>query len=157
MPPITQLKKVTPVKMITSWSYSRYNVYTQCPAKAKYQIIDKIAEPPNEAMARGTAIHELCERYIKNQIARIPGELHVFKEMFSALRKQYKKLTPAMIVEDSWAFTNTWETTKWNDWALAWLRIKVDCAHNLDPTTLAVKDWKTGKFKRIENAKYLEQ
>lgn len=62
-----------------------------------------------------------------------------------------------MVVEDQWAFTNTWGETAWNDWVKCWVRIKVDCAHHLDEETLRVRDWKTGKFREEMNEEYLEQ
>ena len=39
-------------KKFTSWSFSRYMDYKGCPAKAKYKHLDKLQEPPNDAMAR---------------------------------------------------------------------------------------------------------
>ena len=53
-------KKVIPIKPLKSWSFSRYSTYKQCPLKAKFSLIDKIAEPKNQAMERGAQIHELA-------------------------------------------------------------------------------------------------
>lgn len=149
-------KTATPTK-ITSWSFSRYNVYKQCPAKAKYLFIDKMKEPASDAMARGAAIHNLAEDYLKGKIARLPIELGQFEDVFKALRAQYKKKISGVIVEDTWAFTKDWTVTAWNDWVGCWLRIKLDCAHLEDGDTLHVKDWKTGKFREQMNEEYMEQ
>ena len=35
---------------ITAWSFSRYNLYQQCPGKAKLMYIDKLKEPTSDAM-----------------------------------------------------------------------------------------------------------
>lgn len=142
---------------ITAWSFSRYGTYKQCPLKAKLQFIDKIKEPPNKAMERGAQIHDKAEGYIKGTIARIPAELKQFKEEFQMLRKQYKKSINGMVVEDTWAFTKDWDETMWNDWVGCWVRIKLDCAHHLDGSTLIVTDWKTGKFNSRFFEDYVEQ
>ena len=144
-------------KTITAWSNSRYADYKQCPLKAKLKHIDKIKEPPNEAMARGAHIHNLAEDYIKGKIKALPKELKSFAGEFKMLRKQYKKSINGMVVEDNWAFTKTWDETQWNNWAHCWVRIKLDCAHHEDDTTLIITDWKTGKYRDDQNDDYIEQ
>lgn len=149
--------KVIPIKPITAWSYSRYSTYKQCPAKLRFSAIDKIKEPKNPAMERGAAIHDLAEGYLKGTLPKLPAELKLFKKEFDALRKQYKKSINGMVVEDNWAFTKDWDETQWNDWVHCWVRIKLDCAHHLDDTTMIITDWKTGKFRTDMNEDYLEQ
>lgn len=150
------VKKI-PVKQITSWSFSRYGDYRQCPLKAKLKHLDKIQEPPNDAMARGAAIHDMAEGYIKGKISRMPAELKRFDKLFRELRKQYKKKINGMVVEDMWAFDRKWNETAWNDWANCWVRIKLDCASHDDEVTLRIRDWKTGKFRDEMNEDYVEQ
>lgn len=145
------------INKITSWSFSRYSTYKQCPLKAKLNFIDKVKEPPNPAMARGAAIHTLAEDYLKSKLKTLPPELKKFADEFKALRKQYKKSISGMCVEDSWSFTKTWEETTWNDWLGCWVRIKLDCAHHADEETMVVTDWKTGKFRANQNEEYVEQ
>lgn len=86
---------------ITSWSFSRYSDYKQCPLKAKLKHVDKLKEPPNEAMARGAAIHNIAEKYIKGEGRTLPAELKQFGAEFKMLRKQYKKKINGMVVEDN--------------------------------------------------------
>lgn len=148
--------KQIPIKQITSWSFSRYNTYKQCPLKLKLSAIDRIREPSNPAMARGDAIHKLAEAYIKGEGRTLPTELHLFKDEFKQLRAKYKK-TGGMVVEDNWSFTKDWHETQWDDWVNCWLRIKLDCAHHEDDETLVITDWKTGKFRPEMNAEYVEQ
>ena len=144
-------------KSITAWSYSRYNMWKQCPLKLKLSAIDRIKEPGNEAMQRGDTIHKAAEAYIKGTVAKLIPELKLFKKEFDVLRKQYKKSINGMVVEDSWSFTKDWTETSWNDWVGCWVRIKLDCAHHLDEDTMVVTDWKTGKFRQEMNEDYLEQ
>lgn len=142
---------------ITSWSFSRYADYKQCPLKAKLKHVDKIKEPPNEAMARGTKIHDMCEDYIKGTLKVLPPECKKFAKMFRRLRRQYKKAISGMVVEDTWAFTKDWDETTWDDWVHCWVRIKLDCAEYDDNGVMLVNDWKTGKFRPEKNAEYVEQ
>lgn len=150
-------RKVIPIKKITSWSFSRYNDYKQCPLKAKLKFIDKISEPPNDAMARGDKIHKSAEAYIKGTLAKLPADLKSFDKMLKDLKAQYKKRALGMTVEETWAFRNDWSTTTWNDWNGCVLRIKVDCAYHTGPESMIVVDWKTGKFRPEKNEEYVEQ
>ena len=150
-------KKVIPIKQLTSWSFSRYSTYRQCPLKLKLSAIDKINEPPNAAMARGAAIHNLAEDYIKGKVATLAPELKLFKAEFTKLRKMFKKTSQSMVVEDNWAFTKDWSETAWNNWTECFVRIKLDCAHHESDTLLVVTDWKTGKFRTEKNEEYVEQ
>lgn len=126
------------VQKITSWSYSRLAAYKECPFKAKCKFIDKLPEPPSPAMDRGNKIHKLAENYTKGIITKLPTELKLFKNQFKLL----KASDP--MVEETWAFTNKWQETRWNDWNNCWVRIKTDAAF-LDEETLTVIDHKTGK------------
>lgn len=151
------MKKVIPIKQITSWSFSRYSTYRQCPLKLKLNAIDRIKEPGNQAMERGAGIHTLAEKYIRGEIRALPPELKLFKDEFKKLRARYKAEPDGMVVEDNWSFTKDWEETEWNNWALCWVRIKLDCAHHEDEQTMVITDWKTGKFRPEMNADYVEQ
>jgi PD-(D/E)XK nuclease superfamily len=146
-----------PLPKVTSWSFSRLSDYNQCPAKFKYKHIDKMKEPPNAAMARGSEIHNLAEGYVKGAGRTLPPELKKFEAEFKMLRKLYKGAKLPMVVEDNWAFTESWELTEWNNWAECWVRIKLDCAHHLDAETLVVTDYKTGKFRDDQNETYMSQ
>lgn len=146
--------KIIPIK---AWSFSRYGTYKQCPRKLKLNAIDKIKEPSNEAMERGARIHDEAEAFIKGKLASLPVELKKFAKLFRRLKKQYRKKLSSMVVEDTWAFTDSWDETMWNDWANCWVRIKLDCAEQINDTTLVVFDWKTGKFREEKNEEYIEQ
>jgi len=150
-----------PVKQLTSWSFSRYGDYKQCPLKAKLKHIERIKEPPNEAMARGDDIHKGIEAYLKGSARALPKDVHTdMKPAFKLMKDFYKKnfTKPVVtVVEDTWAFDKDWVMTRWDDWANCVVRIKLDCALEIASGTLAVRDWKTGKFRAELHEEYLEQ
>ena len=160
-----------PLKVISSWSFSRWSQYDKCPLSAKLKFIDKVAEPGNQAMDRGAAIGKLAEQYITGVIrdektravlgkapTKLPDELKLFAPLFRAMRKQYAhKPNNGMVVEDQWCFKKDWSDTVWNDWTGCWLRVKVDCAHHEDKETLIVTDFKTGKYRPDNVETYLIQ
>lgn len=148
----------------TSWSYSRFSDYTQCPQRASYKHLLKLPEgPPSPAMARGAEIDKAGEDYIKGVTAKLRPELNTFKADFAAARKLYANRVKlgargmAPVVQETWAFRRDWSRTVFNDWNGCALRIKVDLATWSTDTQLDITDWKTGKFKPEMNEKYLEQ
>lgn len=150
--------KVVSLNKVTSWSFSRYSLYRQCPAKFKYKVLDRLPEPSSPALDRGAAIHTQAEHYLKGATRRLPAELKLFSDTFKDLRKRVKQDDASVVVEDTWAFTQAWEPTRWDDWTNCWLRIKLDCAHVEADDTLVVSDWKTGKAPRQDlKQEYLEQ
>ncbi len=151
------VKKKKPVKKIKSWSFSRYSLYNQCPLKLKLSAIDKIKEPGSPALIRGRDIHDMAEKYIKGQLPKMPIELALFKKEFTMLKGRYKKRLKAIVVEDNWAFTKDWNETRWDDWVNCWVRIKLDCAHEIKDGVLIITDWKTGKIRPEDVVKYMEQ
>ena len=155
---------------IQAWSYSRLGTYDQCPAKAKFQYIDKLKEPDSASGAKGTRVHALAAVWVSRQLPapdkdnaafypelrallkakKIPVELETFEKEFAALRK----LKPAPRVEDQWTFSSAWEDLGEQGWfsPAAWLRIKVDLHHlevkkngALRRTGVNIVDYKTGR------------
>lgn len=146
-----------PIKMFTSWSWSRLQDYHKCPLKAKLKHLDKIKEPSNDAMERGSAIHKMAEDYVLGKLRTLPAELRTFKDEFAKLKKMYKAKKLPVAVEGEWAFASDWSVTDWRDWVGAWVRIKIDCTHFVDVNLLVVTDWKTGKMDDRNTADYLLQ
>ena len=122
---------------ITAWSFSRWNDYCKCPFLAKCKYVDKLKEPDNIYMKRGTKIHKMAEDFALGSLKKLPSELASFKAEFAKL----KKLKPQ--VEGQWAFTRTWQTTSWFG-KEAWCRIKVDATLAIDGKRFVI-DHKTGK------------
>lgn len=138
---------------VKSWSFTRYNDYKKCPAFFKFKHVDRIAEPPNAAMQRGTDIHKLAEDYTLGKKKTLPPELKLFAAQFAELKKQKIK-----VVEETWAFKADWTETRYDDWNGCALRIKLDVAYtNVQHMALVPIDHKTGKCRDEEHSKYLEQ
>lgn len=137
---MTKEKKMAqPVQQITAWSFSRLNDYRGCPRKAKYKHVDKLKEPGNLAMSRGSAIDQQESDYISGKLKVCPPDLLSFKAEFDELRKR------KAVCQEQWAFTRDWQETGWFD-SDTWCRIKTD-VYTLNPktNTLLVVDCKTGK------------
>jgi hypothetical protein len=156
---LAKFRKAEKPKQFTSWSFSRYNDHRVCPLKAKLKHLDKIEEPANDAMERGSLIDEAAEKYVKGELAKAPRELDKFKKLFDAMRAAFKKAPKLMVVQEMWTFTKEWGRTVWNDWENAWVRLKVDCAIYEDKgfKRMTIRDWKTGKFRVEKLEEYTQQ
>jgi CRISPR/Cas system-associated exonuclease Cas4 (RecB family) len=156
---------VKKLKVLTAWSFSRWDKHAQCPLKARLSFIDKLKEPSSPQMERGAKIGEAAEQYVKGLIpaSPLPPELERFAEEFKMLRKRYaKKNHDGVVVEETWTFKSPaqgWAETTWDDWNNAWLRVKTDVAFTEGKDTLVIWDWKTGKYREdSENVeKYMFQ
>lgn len=162
------------VLQLFAWSFSRINTYRTCPAKARFANIDKIKEPTSDPMIRGSAIHAISEAWLTGRIPKLDGNqkakivaeygpvmlaaakgtfptkyLGTFKKEYAAAKKQ-----PSLLVEQMWAFTDTWAQTGWfvmTGPALAWCRVKVDIHwYDAKATTVHIRDTKTGKNNKQE-------
>lgn len=133
---------------ITAWSYSRYRDYEKCPLLAKFKHVDRLKEPPNEAMERGTLIHKLAEDFALKRIKKLPPELKQFKAKFTALQKQ------KLLVEEQWAFNDKWGRVDWfaRD---AWCRVKMDASYQFKKEVVVI-DHKTGRYREGEYTEQLE-
>ncbi len=136
------------IHMIEAWSNSRFATYDQCPAKAKYQYIDKLKTETNAAMQRGRDIHTYAEMYVKGKIQAMPNELELFDVEFDQLRKMFKAKTgPSVNPELQWAFKKDWTPCEWFG-PTTWCRIMIDCfVHNKKENRATVIDYKTGKIR----------
>lgn len=127
---------------ITTWSYSGYKEYCQCPYKAKLKRIDKLREPGSPAMDRGTAIHQIAEDFVMGRRATLAEgahALHIFQRQFNMLREAQAKC------ELEWGFTRTWEPCAFNA-PNVWLRVKTDALYHDSPESMTIVDHKTGRI-----------
>lgn len=131
------------VKVIMSWSWSRYFTYTTCPKKAFFSIIRRIKEPENAAMANGKKVHTEIQDYVAGKRRTLPKSGEKFKSPLQELRKNKRHVG----IEVDMAVTRQWQPCKPTDWDNCWLRAKIDLSHEAnDGETLVVIDLKTGKY-----------
>lgn len=131
-----------PMKQFFAWSYSRLHTFETCPAKARYQHLDKLPIVESEPLIRGKATHKDAELYSIGKKRKLPASLELFDEEFKELRKLKKHLA----VEQQLAVDKHWQPCDWFG-RQAWCRVVVDCAYVLDGTTLVIIDHKTGKIR----------
>lgn len=126
-------------QVITSWSYSRYSTYEQCPFKAKLLYIDKFKEPGSPALENGVQVHSDIERYLKVKDERVPQSAFKLMAHYEELKAQKP------YVELEVCFNNKWEPVDWfaKD---AWVRIKIDALIKEDKAVKII-DHKTGKVR----------
>jgi hypothetical protein len=148
-------KYAKPVNFPTAWSYSRLADYRKCPRKFKYKYVDKLPEPKAPAMERGTAIHEVLQKYVEGGVKTIPKEL--VQNMGKSLAKTYTDLRKAKAAcELELAVDVTWNPTSWFD-RTTWTRAKLDVELWVPKEKIAyVYDTKTGKERAGEHAEQCE-
>lgn len=144
------------IMKLVSWSFSRLKNYRTCPLKAKFAYIDKLKEPTNDAMARGSHIHKLAEQYVLGSIKRLPKELKLFDDEFKAVKKAIKNKEIMVFAESQAAFDNKWKVCDWFG-AAVYCRMVLDLVYYKikEPETVYIIDYKTGKI-REENLEQLD-
>lgn len=149
--PILAAPKLRP---LTAWSFSRYSDWLTCRAFFMYKHLMGLKEPGNAAMQRGTDIHKLGEDFLNKKLKKLPPELQLFPEEFKQVKAEKIKT-----VEATWVWTQDWkEETTFNDWARAWVRVKVDvCYVNIGANVSVPIDLKTGRMREDKQASYLQQ
>lgn len=149
-------------KQITSWSFSRYQLWKQCPLKARLKFIDRLPEPGSAAMDRGSEIHKGIEDYIKGLITRVNKDWNpkLFGVLLKDIKSKRKRDIESVTVEDTWAFRADWSETTFDDWNNCWLRVKVDCSvvgGTEDNVVIDIYDWKTGRYRPNDEMSYAMQ
>jgi CRISPR/Cas system-associated exonuclease Cas4 (RecB family) len=148
-------------KRFFAWSWSRLQTYELCPAKAKYGYLDKIEEPKNPSMLRGSAIHKMAENYV-NKGGTLKAELKLYERLFKEVRDLKKKKGVEIYTELQNALTSRWTLTTWFAERGApkseepWVRVIVDLAI-VDTIARRARfiDHKTGKV-NLDGAVQLE-
>jgi len=79
------------MKIVEHISYSGLKVWKECPFKFKLNYIDGVAKfQGNIFTAFGSAIHEVCEKHLKNE-SKQEDAITIFKEAF---KREYDALPP---------------------------------------------------------------
>lgn len=144
------IQKITDT--INAWSYSRLQTWRQCPFKAKLLMIDRLKEPTNAAMERGSNIHKKLENFMNTSSNRTFKEMGVYKGILKDIKKNKEKME-IFQTEMQVAFNKSLETVDWFA-ADAWLRGIFDLYIKYDNNKALIVDYKTGRRKdeHIEQA-----
>lgn len=144
-----------------AWSYSRLQVYRECPRKFYYKFIERLIEPQGDAASRGQEVHELFEHYARGGGVEFKEKVHT--DCLKWL-EHTRELKP--IIEEGFAFDQSWQRTEYFAKNVA-CRVKMDLFYQVSrppkkaphkytgklPIAISL-DYKTGK---IDPEKHAEQ
>jgi hypothetical protein len=116
-------------------SYSGMSLYNKCPKKWAHAYIHGNREPSGAAAERGTALHDLLEKFFKDLGPYPTGNscLTKWQDYMKNLKAQ------GLVAEGEVAVFEDWTPAKFDD-PTAWARGKID--GELEK----VYDWKSGKI-----------
>jgi hypothetical protein len=122
------------------WGFSKLDVFNECKAKFYYQFIKKLASPSNEAMKRGSKMHEDIEAYLQGWVTTLPPELESWRTHLDELKAS------EFVAEQAVGLDKDWQPLR--DWfqPTTWLRSKMDAKSKRDKA-LTVIDFKSGKYR----------
>ena len=135
---------------ISTWSYSRLEVYEKCAYQAYLKYVMKTPEGESavrdKALKKGRDTHDDAEAYVKGTLDKLPKGLKKFEKQFTASRDHHADRPDQFEIEQDWGFTSDWVKTGWWDDDV-WLRVKLDLLEWLDEdkTAARVVDYKTGR------------
>lgn len=143
-------------RIFTSWSFTRWNDWRECPARAAWNHLDKKEQhainagilTKSPALARGADIDKKTEDFLTGKLKTIPIELKPAANELKLMKKVKHK-----IIQDNWGFDSKWNPVSPTDWNNCKLRIKIDFGEKVN-THLSITDTKTGSFKEDMNEIY---
>lgn len=139
------------LKPVTSWSYSAWHQYEECPAKYKFAKLDKEPDPQGPALIRGNRLHKEAEDYVRGKRDTPSPETASAKWMMDSI-----KAAPNWFVEQEWAWKKNWsQVTEWRNWKEGWFRAKCDAGVSWPDNYVDIVDWKSGK-KYASNSEQVE-
>lgn len=135
---------------IRAWSYSRWRTYDDCPARARYAYIDKIAteEETSPALTRGSDIHDQARAFVVGERGEeLPSALELFSDEFAILKRAWANKTEDVFLEEQWAFDTEWQSVEWFA-PNAWARVVLDAVvADWPDRRMMVIDHKTGRVR----------
>lgn len=139
--------------MINAWSFSRLNVYEECPHRAFLQFVEKHPVPTNEYAEHGIEVHQHIEDYLTGKHNKLNQKFpNPHYDLIVAMRDN-----PSLEVEQMWCFNRHWEPVASDDFNNTWLRIKCDAVTLDPPEAVKIYDWKTGQKATAKTVTYALQ
>ena len=129
-----------PVVFNQPWGFSKLDVFRSCPAKFRYQFIDKLPQGSSPAMERGSKMHENIEMYLNGWAKELMPETAAWKDAFDAIKAESFKGEQSIGINKNWQLLPDWfgPTT--------WLRVKMD-AYFVEGDEMTVIDFKSGQYR----------
>lgn len=135
-----------------SWSFSRYEVYTKCPYRAKLQFVDRVPLPPRPNADRGTMLHENAQAWVQGKQKDLDPALNTYRDELAALQPLFAQ--GKVQIEEPWGWSR--DFGKFVGWEQAWVRMKLDFRVELNDSHSLVIDLKSGR-KSGNEIKHTEQ
>lgn len=137
-------------RVFTSWSFTRWSDWDECPARAAWGHLDKLDKdlPKGPALTRGGFLDGETEKFLRGKVRTMHPELKPAAEELKWMRAEKHK-----IIQEGWAFDVRWNPCSPTDWDRCKLRVKIDFGA-LHGTHLSITDTKTGQFKEHMNDMY---
>lgn len=100
-------------------SYSRLDVYLQCPEMYRWKYVEKIPEKPSVWTVGGTAFHSVAEQLLRGDLGETPGEAELYPAWLEAWETAYRDVVdhPRFVGDpdmSTWRAANRGAETK--DW-----------------------------------------
>jgi len=133
LPPITEWPKQK------AWSYSAVSSHAKCPLQFRFRRIDRLPEPPSEAMSRGTVIHADLSDYINT--GNFPDTSTVsqlWRPFLDGLRALGARSELQVAFDKDWVALPAWYGEAVH------ARVVFDAMHHVDKSAF-VTEFKTGK------------
>jgi len=127
-------------KFTQPWGWSKLDEFRNCKKQFEFHYIQKLPQPGNDAMKRGSDMHETIEAYLQGWISELPPEIHDWKDRLDELRDSNFTAEQAIGLDKQWLLLPDWFHKD------TWLRAKMD-AKVLDDKKLSVIDFKSGKYR----------
>jgi hypothetical protein len=126
-----------------AFSYSRWSVWSKCPAAYKFKHIDKLPEPGSPALVKGRKVHDDLAKYIAGASDERPEAAKNFTCLVDGLREAKVAQPKAVHVELQYAVDRDLRPVTWFG-KNVWFRAAWDVLVESGPAVDAV-DWKTGR------------
>jgi RecB family exonuclease len=129
------------VKKPAHWSWSSLDTFEQCPRRWKHKYIDRLPDPPGEALQRGIAVHSALEAALKAKGAEVEDGGAWLNNIVDTYRAFGSDAEASIYVDKSWSEVKP-EPGRY---------IPTGCRTMAKLDVLSVKDaffadWKTGKI-----------
>lgn len=126
------------------WSFSRWEIFHDCPWRYALQCIAKVQTPPppQHVFEHGNTVHLKSEHFLLGDIRGVPSDLSNFAGEYRAIKKL------GAVPEVDYTVNDKWEPCASDDFDNAWLRAKLDIEIATDEN-FTIVDVKTGRPRAV--------